>query len=763
MPGVTGAAPASPEGRRRHRRDLAILAVAVVLLAAALAYLANLAPSEVPTIEQLVPPARAAEVRRLRAYFGADSDLILVAVTSSAGPPSAADLGRLEARIAAVSGVTQVFSAATRPRLALEGGDASDPRVILARGLPEGRAPTPLDRFLRPAADTALLVVTWESRGATLTVARRILRDLRADLDRARAPDQTIRVVGFPAQRVTTWEEARRDVRRTLPLLVAVALVVPWLFFRSAWAALFPLIMAGLASAGTVLLYRLVVGALHPWVLVLIPLVWSVATMDTLHLWECSSRLRDAGHPEPVAGATRELAVPCLVTALVTAASLLAMAVPGGPPLMRVFGVWGAVGTALAYLLSFVVTGPLLRLARARGRTPEAPSRLARKMIAVAQRHAAPTVAIWALLVALSAAGLARLGTESSYTDAFVPDHPFARDLAVVRQATGSDLVPIEIYVEAPPPPPGSTTRAPAPTVDVRGLLLATAALDQYLHTLPETQLALSVATLGTELLAVDPRARAWAQRPDDPADVQRRVVGVAADPRLGPWIDLHHGATRTVLLLRPATFARRAEILAWIDHFGRTVLGRTHVDFGGVGYLYHAAETEARAGIAWSLGGDLVLLVAALAIALARPRAVVAGLLGNVAPVVVLGGLMAAAGVSWSLGLLGLPVIVLGLAADDTIHLLWPLRRRHTPIAAGLARAYRRFGSAAIATSVLVAASLSAIARSGFRSSRSLGWLLPAGIMAALVAEVTLVPALLALRRRRAPATDTRRAAASS
>ena len=726
----------------RTRRDRLILGVAAALLLPALGYLATLSPSEVPTVEQLMPPARAAEVRRLRSYFGAESDLVLVSASAAGRPPSDAELLRLEDSIAGAPGVSHVFSAATRPRLALADVGA---QLRLERGLPPAGFPTALDHFLRPVPGVALLIVSVAPSGATLSNARHVLDELHARLAGVAATaGLTVRISGFLPQRVATWEEARRDVRRTLPLLILAAVIVPVLFFRSAWAAVFPLIMAGLASAATVLLYRAVVGALHPWVLILLPLVWSVATMDTLHLWECATRLRAAGHPDPVSEAARELALPCLVTALVTAASLLAMATPGGPPLVRMFGVWGAVGTAAAYALSFVVAGPLLRLASMRGRPPEGPSRFARRVIALSQRRVAPTAFLWLCAVVAAAAGMARLGAaESSYTDAFVATHPFARDLAAVRTATGSDLVPLEVYVEA----------TPARRDDARALLLATTTLDGYLRTLPETRLSLSVATLTDELLATDPRARELARAMTDRSEVRRRLAPVEHDRRLAPWIDLEHGATRTLLLLAPTTFARRAELLGWIEHFGRTMLDGFHVGFGGVGYLYHAAELEARGGIAWGLAGDLVLLVLALALGLGRCRAVVAGLLGNVAPVVVLGGVMAAAGVSWSLGLIGLPVIVLGLAADDTIHLLWPMRHTTAPIATSLSRAYRRFGSAALATSVLVAASLAAVGYSDFRASRALGWLLPTGILVALAAELTLVPALLALRRRRGAA----------
>jgi predicted RND superfamily exporter protein len=145
-----------------------------------------------------------------------------------------------------------------------------------------------------------------------------------------------------------------------------------------------------------------------------------------------------------------------------------------------------------------------------------------------------------------------------------------------------------------------------------------------------------------------------------------------------------------------------------------------------------------------------VVLLLAILAVVLRRPRLIVAGLLGNVLPLVLLVGLMALCRIPWSLGLLGLPVVVLGLAIDDTIHLLWPLRRTSLPPATGFTGAIRHGGTAVVATGLLLAACLAALARSQFQVNRELGFLLPAGLLLALLAELTLLPALLTSSRRR-------------
>lgn len=728
---------------RRHT-DRLVVGLAFALLVPAFVYLTNVKSSETATVEQLVQPAQAHRIRRLRRLFGAQSDLSLLSVSTTRGKLSPARIEVLEQVVSKTPGVAHVWSPVSRPRLIL-----TDPemQVKLSRGPPPAAAANELDGFLRPDAHTALYVVTLDERSESLSALRETLSGLEHRVEQLLSPREVVRVVGLPAQRVESWKQVRKDVAWTVPLLALAAFTVPWLLFRSLWAAVFPVVLGGLATCTTLLTYRLLVGDLKPWVIVLVPLVWAVATMDTMHLYEGMQKRRLSGDADPVAGAARELSAPCLVTVLITAVSLLTLAAPGGPPLLQVFGIWGAVGSLFAYLLSFAVGVPLLRLASRAQKSKRGSAfpglkvdRLARRVLCICQRHAPLVTLLWIILVTGAALTLPKLRGESSYNEPFVRSHPFSQDLHAFRAKTGSDLVPLEIYLEADP-----SQKNPA-----RSLLFGTIALNEYLKTLPDTRLTLSVATLASELLRTDPHARSLQRRFRDPEAFGKQLRKVVHDARLRPWVDRDLDVTRTVLLLKPTSFERRAELIRFIDHFGKTMLKGRELSFGGVGYLYQTAEADGRTAILWGMGGDIALLIAALALALRRTRVVVAGVLGNLAPIVLLAGIMAVAGVPWSLGLLGLPIIVLGLAADDTIHVLWKARRKDLGLPTALSLAYRRFGSAVVGTSLLVSASLATLLVSDFQASRQLGWLFPAGILLALAAELTLVPALVGLRLRR-------------
>lgn len=703
---------------------MVVVASSLVALGLSLLQLSRLVPSPLPTIEQTLPAPAAAEAAAIRTLGGGGAELALVTVT---GAPTLERLREIEQTLARLPDVVRTWSAASRLRLTLSPDPAEGFRLETAPAKTGAR----LDTFLSPAPNARVILLGLAPRTAELRAAQTFWGALEEALVHLRRPGEELRACGTAGLRVASWRQAAADGGRLLPFLVAAVILVPLICFRSLAAALFPLVLSALATAVTLLLYRRVHGGLDPWILVLVPLCWSIASMDALHLYE-------AAQHQPVASARRALWLPCLLTAGTTALSLLVLCLPGTPPLLQTFGLWGALGTAIAYVLTFLLAGPMLRLFPPR---PAAawPRQTARWLVAMSRRRAWLVRAGWLALVLGSVWMAGRLRLAPKYPHIFTAGHESSRDLQAIEDLLGSELAPLDLYLEATTP----EGRAP------RKLLAAAVALELYLRTLPETRLSLSVGTLIDEWLRSDPRAEALLASPRF-AEMVAKSGPVLDDPRLQSWLSLERGVARTQVLLAPVDFARKEELIGWLRHFADTMLPGYRLRLGGPGYLYHLAEREGVRGLYQSAIIDAVLLLAILAVVLRRPRLVLAGLAGNVLPLVLLAGLMAWVSIPWSLGLLGLPVVVLGLAIDDTVHLLWPLRRTSNPPATGFARAVRSSGTAVVATGLLLAACLAALGRSGFQVNRELGLLLPAGLLLALLAELTLLPALLTSWRRR-------------
>jgi predicted RND superfamily exporter protein len=360
---------------------------------------------------------------------------------------------------------------------------------------------------------------------------------------------------------------------------------------------------------------------------------------------------------------------------------------------------------------------------------------------------------VWALLVSAGAIALPHLHVASRYPNVFARGTGGSTndDLRAVTEAVGADLAPLEIHLEAL----DERSRKP------ERLIAANVGLGEYLATLPETRLTLSASTLVGEWLRREPDVAMEVQRQAlRTGGVGGRIGEAIGDPRVASWIRADRGSTRTLVLLAPSTYERRAEIFAWVEHYVRTVFPTYRVRLAGPAYLYHSAEREGVAGVWQGALLDVLLLVLTFALVFRRIGVAFSAVVVNAAPIVVLLGVMAILRIPWTLGLMGLPVIVFGLAVDDTIHLLWPARAR--PSAARFARSAKHSAAAVISTCALLAGSLGSLAASGFQVNHELGMLLPLGLGLALAAELTLLPALLRVTSS-APIASSRRSARPS
>ena len=89
------------------------------------------------------------------------------------------------------------------------------------------------------------------------------------------------------------------------------------------------------------------------------------------------------------------------------------------------------------------------------------------------------------------------------------------------------------------------------------------------------------------------------------------------------------------------------------------------------------------------------------------------------------------------------LPAILLGLMADDTIHMLWFSRRGERAYAETFQHNARTAGPALLATTLVLACAAATLLLSGLQANRYLGMLVPAALLIAFLCNLSLLPAL--------------------
>lgn len=122
--------------------------------------------------------------------------------------------------------------------------------------------------------------------------------------------------------------------------------------------------------------------------------------------------------------------------------------------------------------------------------------------------------------------------------------------------------------------------------------------------------------------------------------------------------------------------------------------------------------------------------------------------MLPNVFPIVLVFGAMGYWGISVDIGSMMTASVAMGIAVDDTIHFLnWyrhGLQEGHARLAA-IRQAYRRCGMAMTQTTLIAGLGLSVFALSTFAPTQRFGVLMLVLLLAALIGDLVLLPAILA------------------
>ena len=169
--------------------------------------------------------------------------------------------------------------------------------------------------------------------------------------------------------------------------------------------------------------------------------------------------------------------------------------------------------------------------------------------------------------------------------------------------------------------------------------------------------------------------------------------------------------------------------------------------------FEFARAEDEIAMGQIRGLAASL-LVVGALAFVIFRALRVAAvAILPDAVPLVLTFGFMGLAGIPLDAATVVVGCLALGIAVDDTIHLLAGFtehpRHREDPRAA-LEDTFRRVLPPMLLTTLAIAIGFGVLGLSGFALTRNFGLLTAASVLVALLTNLTLLPALLLRARLR-------------
>jgi hypothetical protein len=601
--------------------------------------------------------------------------------------------------------------------------------------------------LIGPDGQTTCAIVTLNTLGHGQL--RPALAEIRAAAADEGLPPETTFLGGPPVVNAAIDRSSSDSLVRLAGVAALTGLAIAWLCFRTVRLTAVVFIIATYGAMLSLAIVPLFGVPLNAILVTMVPLVYVAAMSGAIHLANYYLDCRRAGERHPVQAAVEHAALPLGLATATTAVGLLSLWFSDLAPI-RLFGLFSAIGVAVALMLQVGLLPALLTLWPARPGEADAGAvaqelspawqRLIRLVLA---RHAWVAAACLAVLAA-GVAGLARVETSIQVMRLFSRDTPIIAHYAWLEKHLGA-LVPLEVVVRFP-------------ASDEQGVMLRRLQLvrrvEASIKETPGVGGCLSAATFAPEVPAGTTSLRGYMAS----FMINRRLV--QARPRLVEagylvatkeeelWRisvrvtageDLDYGLFQQDL-------RSRVEPLLAEAHAGGAAPARA--TFTGAVPIIYKARRSLLNGLAYGFGTDVLLVVVAVLVLLRHWSNSLLLLLTSIFPMSLCFGAMGWLGVVVDIGSVMTPCVALGVTIDDVIHFVLWFRRgiaqgRSVPSAVELA--YAGCGRAMVQSWGVIGLGLAAFAFSSFIPTFRFGALMLALLTVGLAGNLLFLPALLA------------------
>ena len=559
-------------------------------------------------------------------------------------------------------------------------------------------------------------------------------------------------LAGLPHVRVHVVKRFRQDQILLIPLSLLFSAFVSFVAFRWMPAVSFPGV-AVIASAAMVVGVMAALGEPINIINQVVPiLVIIIGVSDSIHLVSRFQEERAAG-ADPIAASRRTvrfMAVACFFTSFTTAVGFASLVI-SRTEILRRFGVTSAVGVIIAYFVTVNLLPVLLSKTGGRAKAaPKAPKRegslvrMAEWCASVSVHHPVRVVLVSAAVVGGAVYLASLMVVDTRLLEAFAEgDEVWAATELVQDELDG--VLPLEI----------SLTSEVEGRFDQPDIVNGMDALGRWIETQEGVLSTTSYADLLHEARVAyhnDPTRRA--QPFDSHAEIvalSGLIEGARPDPT-EPYVTFDRQRARLNIQIADvganATIRLGAAIQEQIDHHLGD-LPDVEVAMTGDAFVGSSGLTSLVRDMAASLLMAFAIIFVFMAMLFRSVRMALVSVPPNVIPLVLTMAFMGLAGIRLNTTTVVTFSISLGLAVDDTIHMLARFREElDTGIGteAAIVRAARGAGKAIIVTSITLGGGMMVLLFSSFVPVRQFAMLLGVTVVSCIFGDLLLLPALLRL-----------------
>jgi hypothetical protein len=586
-----------------------------------------------------------------------------------------------------------------------------------------------------------VLVTSATGRADRIAAVREITRQATAECNLAA---DALRLAGPTVDAAAIDAESRRLLFQLAGISALISFVVATLRLKSTRLAIMILAGAIYSTGLTLAVVYFSGGRMNLLMTMLPPLIYVLSVSASVHL---ANYYRDAVSDSPLSDATAVAIaqgwLPCVLAALTTAVGLVSLMTSKIDPI-RMFGAYSAVGVMLSVVVLFLFLPSALKLfppvINQQNRLPTnhngGAHGVSELLMGGIGRHHAVVTIVCLILMVCCAWGLRHVKSTVRLQDRFLSGSEVLNDYRWLEEHVGP-MVPLEVVIHFDHASP----------LDFLQRMQLVTKVQRQIQQLPQPVAAMSAADL-TPPVPSGGGARQV---------TQRRVYGKRLADRRQRLIDARFLAEDEQEQLWRINV--RAQALGDLDYGQFTETLRQQVEpllhevdaratYTGIIPLIYKAQRQLLQDLVTSFLAAFATIAVVLMIVFRSWRATLLAMVPNLFPAVVVFGGMGWSQTAVQIGSVMTASAALGIAVDDTIHFLTWFRRgldSGVPRLNALHIAFKKCAGAMAHTTMICSAGLLVFAVSSFVPILHFAWLMVFLLLAALVGDLVLLPAILA------------------
>lgn len=593
--------------------------------------------------------------------------------------------------------------------------------------------------LIEPDGQTTCLVLSTSAVGrADRTGAVSEIENLAAK-DAGVAASE-LRLAGPTVDAAAIDAESRRLLFQLAGFSALVSFLIAMIRLRSVRLAIMVLVVAGYTTAVSLAVLYYAGGKMNLLMTMLPPLIYVLTISSAVHL---VNYYRDAARQASPQQALRMMVahgwLPCVLAASTTGVGLFSLVMSKIEPIQE-FGIYSALGVILGLAVLFLFLPAALHLfppvkkSFTHSLQTAASGPIREALITFIIRHHAVIMVGCLIVMALCAWRLPSITSTVKLQDRFLPGSDAITDYQWLEKHIGP-MVPLEVLIHFAEDDPR----------DQLEQLRVLASIQAKLHTLAEPIATMSAINLspplpsGRSIMDVIERRMLNSQRTTERYINANYLANVEGESlwritvRANAIGDLDYGLFATSLQKHIAP-----------------LLDQHHVrgTYTGVIPLIYKAQRQLLEDLFRSFVSAFVVIALVLLMVLRSVWATILAMFPNLFPAVVIFGSVEWIGIPVQIGSVMTASAALGIAVDDTVHFLTWFRREiqlGVPRRDALRNAFRRCAGAMSHTTLICAGGLVVFAFSSFVPILHFAWLMVSLLLAALVGDLVLLPAILA------------------